>query len=178
MSVIFFLVSLYQTFLFFLSLSVQSNFFFKMLLFSQCKSISIKNRINSQKYNFYIGNTNPLGRYCVSHKANTWNLYWAVSFYYFMRFTNCIIITNIRFFFLVFLFSIHSPTVFLVTNYIFFVFQYNKFTLKYEYNIQQCVILLAHLILGNCGTTNNRIWSQLQRWIQRIFNRQCQCTQW
>jgi len=23
------------------------------------------------------GNTNPLGRYCVSHKANTWNLYWA-----------------------------------------------------------------------------------------------------
>ena len=68
------------------------------------------------KIHFYIGNTNPLGRYCVSHKANTWNLYWAVSFYYFMRFTNCIIITNIRFFFLVFLFSIHSPTVFLVTN--------------------------------------------------------------
>ena len=130
------------------------------------------------KIHFYIGNTNPLGRYCVSHKANTWNLYWAVSFYYFMRFTNCIIITNIRFFFLVFLFSSHSPTVFLVTNIFFFVFQYNKFTLKYEYNIQQCVILLAHLILGNCCTTNNRIWSQLQRWIQRIFNRQCQCTQW
>ena len=110
MSVIFFLVSLYQTFLFFLSLSVQSNFFFKnVVILSMQIHLNQKPNQYKIKIHFYIGNTNPLGRYCVSHKANTWNLYWAVSFYYFMRFTNCIIITNIRFFFLVFLFSISFP---------------------------------------------------------------------
>ena len=74
------------------------------------------------KIRFYIGNTNPLGRYCVSHKANTWNLYWAVSFYYFMRFTNCIITQISDSFFLFSYFPSHSLTVFLVTNIFFLSF--------------------------------------------------------